>query len=143
MKKRGKPKVVVRPVEAGELSAVTSLLQPFVEQKKLLRRTVDELDTLLPNGFVAVVDGRIAGFGSLDVYSRKLAEIRALVVDEAFQGQGIGRKLVEACVERARQRGIMEVMAISSAESFFRSCGFDYTLPDEKKAFFIQTAGRQ
>jgi len=134
--------VLVRPVRADEIATVQELLCPFVEHRKLLRRTVDELETLLPNGFVAILDARIVGFGSLDVYSRKLAEIRALVVDDAYQGRGIGRKLVEACVERARQRGIMEVMAISSAEAFFRSCGFDFTLPDEKKAFFIQTAPR-
>jgi len=31
------------------------------------------------------------------------------------------------------------VMAITSSDSFFQSCGFDYTLPGEKRALFIQT----
>ncbi|MBP86466.1 MAG: N-acetylglutamate synthase [Planctomycetaceae bacterium] len=135
--------IEVRPVNADDEVAVRALLQPHVEQKKLLRRTIDELETLLPNGFVAVCGSELAGFATLEVYSEKLAEIRALVVAEGQQGNGVGQKLVRACVERARQRGIMEVMAISSAERFFHSCGFDFTLPDEKKAFFIQTASRQ
>ena len=135
--------IVVRPVQRNERVGVLALLEPYVEQKKLLRRTIDELETLLPNGFVAVSDRRVVGFATLEIYSQKLAEIRALVVDDAQQGKGIGRLLVEACLEGAREKGIMEVMAISSAENFFLSCGFDFTLPDEKKAFFIQTGSRQ
>jgi hypothetical protein len=30
-------------------------------------------------------------------------------------------------------------MAITSKEDFFRQCGFDFTLPGEKKALFIHT----
>jgi amino-acid N-acetyltransferase len=30
-------------------------------------------------------------------------------------------------------------MAITSTDEFFRACGFDFTLPGEKKALFIQT----
>ena len=134
--------VVVRPVNAAEQAEVVALLKPYVDQKKLLRRTIDELDTLLPNGFVAVSGGRIVGFATLEVYSRKLAEVRALVVAADQQGKGVGHMLVEACIQRARERDVMEVMAISSAESFFLSCGFGFTLPDEKKAFFLQTGSR-
>jgi amino-acid N-acetyltransferase len=133
----------VRPVTAGDRDAVLTLLQPYVERKKLLPRTIDELDTLLQGGFVAIATGRLVGFATLEIYSQKLAEIRALVVAQNLQGQGIGRLLVEACLERARQEQIMEVMAISSSETFFLSCGFEFTLPDEKKAFFLQTCPRQ
>ncbi len=135
--------IVVRRVEQADHALVLALLKPYVDQKKLLRRTIDELDVLLTNGFVASCDGQIAGFASLEVYSRKLAEVRALVVADDQQKKGIGKLLVEACIQRARELDIMEVMAISSAESFFMSCGFGFTLPDEKKAFFLQTGLRQ
>lgn len=135
--------VRVRPVTGSDQEGVLALLKPYVEQKKLLPRTIDELDILLQGGFVAIAGIRLVGFATLEIYSQKLAEIRALVVAKDLQGQGIGRLLVEACLEHARQEQIMEVMAISSAETFFRSCGFDFTLPDEKKAFFLQTGQRQ
>ena len=106
---------------------------------RLLPRTVNELQDLLPFGFVAVSDGAIVGFAALEMYSPKLAEIRSLAVKESVQGQGIGRQLVEQCVERAQSRYILEVMVVTSAENFFVSCGFDFTLPGEKKALFIQT----
>jgi hypothetical protein len=33
-------------------------------------------------------------------------------------------------------------MAITSADDFFHRCGFDFTLPGEKKALFLQTRER-
>ena len=42
-------------------------------------------------------------------------------------------------VQFAREQNILEVMAITSTEEFFQRCGFDFSLPDEKKALFIQT----
>jgi amino-acid N-acetyltransferase len=135
--------ILVRPVSNDDQDAVLNLLKPYVEKKKLLPRTIDELDSLLSNGFVAIAVDCLIGFATLEIYSQKLAEIRALVVAPDQQGRGVGRLLVEACLRRARQEQIMEVMAISSAETFFRSCGFEFTLPDEKKAFFLQTGSRQ
>jgi amino-acid N-acetyltransferase len=79
------------------------------------------------------------GCAALDIYNRKLAEIRSLAVAPETQGTGIGKKLVQACVELAHEEGIFEVMAISSSEDFFKACGFDFTLPNERKAFFLQT----
>ena len=81
------------------------------------------------------------GFAALEVDSRKLAEVRSLAVAGDVQRHGIGKRLVEACVRRAHERQIFEVMAITSSEDFFRSCGFDFTLPGEKKALFLQTRG--
>lgn len=84
----------------------------------------------------------IIGCAALEIYSRKLAEIRSLAVAASAQGQGVGRKLVDACVERAREHNILEVMAITASDAFFQSCGFDYTLPSLKRAVFLQTRDR-
>ena len=131
--------VVVRPARGADVRPLAELIAPFVEQKKLLPRTIDELALLLPNYFVAEDAGNIIGCAALEIYSSKLAELRSLVVDPAYQGLGVGKRLVEACVDRAREEQILEVMAITSSEDFFRSCGFDFTLPGEKKALFLQT----
>lgn len=132
--------VEIRPVRKEDLAELADFIQPFVTEGRLLPRTTEELEELVYNGFVARVDGKLIGFAALEIYSRKLAEIRSLAVVPEFQGKGIGRLLVEECVERARKRDILEVMAITSSEVFFRSCGFDFTLPGEKKALFISTS---
>ena len=131
--------VAIRPACPQDLDPLLEFIDPFVRDGKLLRRTSDELEDLLPNGFVAEVDGRIVGFATLEVYSPKFGEVRSLCVEPAFQGRGIGKRLVDACVGLARDRHVFEVMAITSEEQFFLTCGFNFTLPGEKKALFVQT----
>ena len=134
-----KPSIIVRPARGTDVRALAELIAPFVERKVLLPRTIDELALLLPNYFVADDAGQIIGCAALEIYSAKLAELRSLVVAPGYQGQGVGKQLVEACVSKAREENVLEVMAITSSEEFFRTCGFDFTLPGEKKALFLQT----
>lgn len=131
--------VEVRPVQVEDLHMIAEFIEPFVAEGKLLPRTREELSELVPHGFVALCNGRPVGLVALEVYSRKLAEVRSLAVSSDFRRQGVGKKLVEQCVNRARDLNVLEVMAITSSEEFFQSCGFDFTLPGEKKALFMTT----
>ena len=129
----------IRAAHRDDIPALEKLVHGFVLASRLLPRTEDELNDLIPFGFVAVADDRPVGFAALEVYSSKLAEVRSLAVHEDYQDRGIGRALVNCCVDLAQSRNILEVMAITSADEFFKNCGFDFTLPGEKKALFIQT----
>lgn len=138
----------IRRAHFDDLASIQALLKPFVEQKKLLRRMQSELILLMANGYVAeVVDAagsnRLVGFAAVEIYSRKLGEIQSLAVADGYQGNGIGSALVKACVDRAREKGILEVMAISASEEFLRKLGFDYSLPDQKRALFCQLHSRE
>jgi amino-acid N-acetyltransferase len=121
-----------------DLERVQNFLKPFMDGKMLLLRTSTELELLLRHAFVAEHVGKVVGFSAVEVYSRKLAEIQCLAVDAMYQRCGIGRELVKRCVQRANDLKILEVMAISSSEELFRACGFDYSLPNQKRALFIQ-----
>ena len=129
----------VRPARKEDVPAVHAFIRPYVAAGRLLERTIEELDLLVADGFVAEQAGQIVGFAALEIYSKKLAELRSLAVADTFRGAGLGRRLVAACVDRAREKNVLEVMAITSSEEFFRACGFDFTLPGEKKALFLQT----
>ncbi len=138
----------IRRAHFDDLASIQALLKPFVEQKKLLRRMQSELILLMANGYVAeVVDAagsnQLVGFAAVEIYSRKLGEIQSLAVADGYQGNGIGSALVKACVDRAREKGILEVMAISASEEFLRKLGFDYSLPDQKRALFCQLHSRE
>jgi amino-acid N-acetyltransferase len=137
------PDAAVRPAQPEDVPKILALITPFVSGGKLLARTVEELRDLVPTGFVAQRGEVIVGFSALEIYSAKLAEIRSLAVSADQQKQGLGSQLVKACVDLAASRNILEVMVVTSSEAFFRDCGFDFTLPGEKKALFIQPASSE
>ncbi len=131
--------VCIRLAAASDVPHIHQLIEPFVANRQILPRAVEDLYGLVENGFVAESAGELVGFAAVEIYSKKLAELLCLAVSEKCQGQGVGRMLVERCVQRAEELEIVEVMAITANDDFFRSCGFDYTLPQQKRALFIHT----
>jgi len=129
--------ITIRAASVVDAPRVCRLIEPFVARKQLLHRSTEEISRLIKNGFVAEMSGEVVGFSAIDIYSRKMAELVCLAVAESCQGKGVGRLLVESCIQRAREHKVHELMAISAAEDFMKSCGFDFTLPEQKKAFFI------
>lgn len=121
-----------------DLEDVQHFLQPFMDRKELLQRTSIGMQLLLKHAFLCRVDGRLVGFAALEIYSKKLGEIQCLAVESSFRRKGIGAQLVKRCVARAGAEKVKELMAISASEAMFFSCGFDYSLPQQKRAFFIE-----
>lgn len=130
--------VHVRKAVVADIPAIKALIERFVDDGILLPRTYNELSDLIHHTFVAELDSVMVGCVALDIYNHKLAEIRSLAVAPEAQGKGVGKLLVQACIDLANEKGIFELMAISSSENFFKSCGFDFTLPNLRKAFFLQ-----
>jgi GNAT superfamily N-acetyltransferase len=84
--------------------------------------------------FVAVIDGRLVGLchvqGVRMLVSNGYAEIQALVVSAACQGQGIGRQLLEHACAWAAARGYERVRLRSNvvregAHAFYEHLGFE------------------
>ncbi|QEG00812.1 acetyltransferase [Stieleria maiorica] len=160
----------LRQALPSDAAAIHALLRPFVMQRLLLSRTHAELIELTRHGFIAMINEtpeegtppgdapgneassdetapeepaqRCVGFSAVEVYSPKLAELQCLAVHPDFQRFGVGKRLVQMCVDRARDLGIMEIMAISSSDRFLENCGFHYSLPDQKRALFQQLRPR-
>ena len=129
----------VRSATDQDLDAVMVLLGPLMEQRLLLERSAEQVSPLLGTGFVAVTGDQVIGFAAIEIYSSKLAEVQCLAVQSEWQQRGSGRELVEHWVEVARREKVLEVMAISARDEFLVSCGFDYSLPGQKRALCIQT----
>jgi amino-acid N-acetyltransferase len=134
--------ITYRQATPEDADVIHAILRPYVSNRKLFARTEAEVIELTRHGFIAEVGGRAVGFAAVEVYSRKLAEVQCLAVRAEFQGRGIGHELVGRCVQRAKELGVVEVMAISSSDEFLKSCGFDYSLPDAKRALFYQLQPR-
>lgn len=139
--------ITIRQAHPDDAAAIHALMRPFVMQRLLLARTEAEVIELTRHGFVAIRhEGAeqecLIGFSAVEIYSSKLAELQCLAVHQQYQGSGVGRALVAHCVQRARDLNVMEVMAISSSEHFLQGCGFEFSLPDQKKALFCQLRPR-
>src|SRR5258708_2273950 len=64
--------VAVRPARGPDIRPLAELIGPFVKDRKLLPRAIDELALLLPNYFVADAGGRLVRCSALQISSRKL-----------------------------------------------------------------------
>jgi len=87
--------------------------------------------------FVATEGDKIIGCCALQVYSKRLSEVRSLAVHPDYQEQRVAARLVECCKKRAREMGIKELFAVTSRTSFFGRLGFA-TFRQEKTAMFLE-----
>lgn len=110
--------VTIRPARYGEMPQIRNLIAFFPEE--LIQVDVPRI----PSFFVAEHRGEIVGCCALQVYSRRLAELRSLAVHPDYRGQGIGARLVEACKSRGRERRVRQLFAVTSEPQFFEAHGF-------------------
>ena len=68
---------------------------------------------------------RIVGCGALHVLWDDIAEVRTLAVAPEAAGRGIGRRLLETLVNRARNLGLRRVFCLTFEVDFFRRHGFE------------------
>jgi len=126
------------------LTSVLALMKKGERQGWLVHRDVDELreDINKGNCFLYEAGGRIVGMVFLSIYSKRLAEVRSLYVEPGHRANGAGSALVAKAVEKAKERGINEVLAIAKKdkESWFRNQGFTQELHGFRIPLFLRAA---
>lgn len=129
------PHPQVRPAAIGDVPYIHHLLEIYASQGNLLPRTMSELYRHLRDFFVIESNGKVVGCGALEIFTEDLGEVRSLVVDDAFKGQGLGRLLVERIAAEARAIGLKRLMALTYVPGFFHKLGFrtvsKETLPEK------------
>lgn len=83
--------------------------------------------------FVAEQEAKIIACCSLEVYSKRLGEVRSLVVDAEYQRKLIATKLIKQCLKRAGKLGVYKVLSITATVPLFEKQGFK-TFNNEKYA---------
>ena len=99
-----------RPIE-GTVVLLSRDRVAWYEQIQELLVAVDEADEVI-------------GAGALHVMWQDLAEVRSLVVAEAWRGKGVGHAILEALLDRARNLGIRRVFCLTFETDFFGRHGF-------------------
>ncbi len=107
------------------MPAIQELIRTFADRKLMIRRSQGELYESIREFLVATDDdGQVIGCAALHVFWEDLAELKCLAVAEHGQRRGVGRSLVEACWEGARELEIPSVFTLTYVAEFFERCGY-------------------
>ncbi|MBE0575735.1 MAG: N-acetyltransferase [Desulfuromonadales bacterium] len=115
---------MIRKAILQDARQIHKLLLNYAKDGLVLPRSLMDIFEAIRDFYVFVEDGRVVGAAALNICWEDLAEVRSLVVDENYNGRGIGRYLVEACIAEARQLGIGRIFALTYQQTFFEKLGF-------------------
>jgi len=119
---------MVKLVKA-KLSDITAMQELVLQEVKdgiILNRSEDEVSTNIRSYVLAKDGDRVVGYAALHIHSLRLAEIRSLIVDEAYRGQDIGKQIVLYALDEARYLGVEEdVLVLTYLPNFFIKLGFE------------------
>jgi len=108
-----------------DIPAMQALVAEKVKDGTILNRSEDEVATNIRSYVLAKEGEKLVGYTALHIHSVRLAEIRSLIVDEAYRGKHIGKRMVEFTLEEARTLGVKEdVLVLTYLPEFFKKLGF-------------------
>lgn len=108
----------IRKATTTDLPALLELIKQYPD--KLMQSHLPRISKF----FIAVKDKRIVGCCALEIYSKRLGEIRSLAVAKDEQGKGIATKLIGHCLRLAKRQDVYEILSITSAHELFEKRGF-------------------
>ncbi len=115
---------MVRKAKINEIVQIQKLINRYAKKDLMLPRSLSELYENLRDIFVYEDDESLLGCCALHVSWQDLAELKSLAVDESRKGKGIGRALVEAVLEEAKELKINKVFVLTYVPEFFKKYGF-------------------
>lgn len=109
----------------SDIPAMQALVVTEVKDGIILNRTEDEVATNIRSYVLAKDGDRLVGYTALHIHSKRLAEIRSLIVDEAYRGQKVGQRMVEFTLNEAKEIGVEEdVLVLTYLPEFFKKMNF-------------------
>lgn len=115
---------VLREGRPADAPAILRLIEQNMAAGHLLPRTLGDLGRHASRFLVLEHDGAIVGCAELAPLSRAVAEVRSLVVDEAWRQRGLGSRLIEDLGRRARVAEFSVLCAFAHDPHPFVRLGF-------------------
>ena len=126
MKAAAAASVSIRKAIIGDVGRIQALVNHYASKETMLGLSLSEIYNQIRDVTVAEGPRRtLIGVCALHVIWDDLAEIRSLAVDPKIRRRGVGRSLVEHCLEEARGLQIPKVFALTYQAEFFRRIGFE------------------
>jgi amino-acid N-acetyltransferase len=115
---------MLRKARIEDIKQIQALINFFARQDLMLARSLNELYENIRDFWVLVKGKKILGCAAAHISWDDLLEIKSVAVNKDYQDQGIGKKLVQACLKEARQLGAKKVFVLTYKPDFFRRFGF-------------------
>lgn len=115
---------MIRSATVYDVPRIQEIINSHAELGRMLFKSLAQLYEDLRDFAVYELDGEISGCVGLTIIWADLAEVRSLAVDDAHQGKGIGRRLVEWTFDEARRLNIRRLMSLTYEQRFFEKLGF-------------------
>ena len=115
---------MVRTARLIDVPRIQEIINSHAELGRMLFKNFAQLYENIRDFAVYEYGGDVVGCVALGVVWSDMAELRSLAVDSDFIGRGIGRALVEHCVDDARRLGVRKLMTLTYEQRFFEKLGF-------------------
>ena len=116
--------VQVRPARTADIKGIRKLIDTYAPQRRILSKETVTLYEAVQE-FVVATDGEnIVGCGALHVLWEDVAEVRTVAVNEELRGKGVGHKILEELIDRARAIGVKKLFCLTFETEFFGRHGF-------------------
>ena len=108
-----------------DIPQMQELVTNEVKDGIILNRTEDEVATNIRSYVLAKDEGKLVGYTALHIHSKRVAEIRSLIVHEKYRGQNVGKRMVEFTLNEAKHLGVEEdVLVLTYLPQFFQKLHF-------------------
>jgi len=109
----------------SDIPAMQALIVSEVKDGIILNRTEDEVATNIRSYVLAKEGAKLVGYTALHIHSHRLAEIRSLIVDEAYRGKKVGQRMVQFTLDEAKDLSVEEdVLVLTYLPQFFLKLNF-------------------
>ncbi len=116
---------VIRRARTADVPAIKAIVDLYAGSgRKMLAKELVAIYEDVQDFLVAEVDGRVVGCGALHVLWADLGEIRTLAVHPEYGERRIGRQLLDALIDVARELGLARLFALTFHTDFFGRAGF-------------------
>jgi len=117
--------LLIRPAKTSDVKAIRELVDSYAAPGQMLSKETVTLYESVQEFTVAEKDGVIVGCGALHILWEDLAEVRTVAVKESLHLQGIGHKILETVIQRARELGVTRIFCLTFQTEFFGRHGFE------------------
>lgn len=107
-----------------DVKKIHGIINLSASRGEMLARSLGELYDNMRDYFIYEEEGNILGMGALHICWEGLAEIRSVCVVEPSRLNGVGKKIVEACIEEAKSLKIGKIFLLTYQDRFFKKFGF-------------------